>query len=112
MQVLSKNVYSLKSNTNYIFKYYCKNQMGLISDGQSVNFTSLNYGAYLMKVSITFRNSITYGQYHDLSCSLAENFQIPYERVMTEVMSYCNNKNYIFYSQDSSVIANEADSSG
>jgi hypothetical protein len=45
--------------------------MGLISDSQSVNFTSLNYGAYLMKIAITFRNSINYGQYHDLSCSLA-----------------------------------------
>lgn len=112
MQVLTKTLYNLKSNTNYIFKYFCKNQMGLISDSQSVNFTSLNYGAYLMKVSITFRNSINYGQYHDLSCSLAENFKIPYERVMTETMSYCNHKSYIFYSNDSSTIANEADSSG
>jgi hypothetical protein len=86
--------------------------MGLISDSQSVNFTSLNYGAYLMKVAITFRNSINYGQYHDLSCSLAENFMIPYERVMTETMSYCNRKPYIFYTNDSSKIANEADSNG
>lgn len=77
-QVLTKTLYNLKSNTNYIFKYFCRNQMGLISDSQSVNFTSLNYGAYLMKVSITFRNSINYGQYHDLSCSLAKNFKIPY----------------------------------
>ncbi len=111
-QVLTKTLYNLKSNTNYIFKYFCRNQMGLISDSQSVNFTSLNYGAYLMKVSITFRNSINYGQYHDLSCSLAENFKIPYERVMTEAMSYCNQKSYIFYSNDSSKIANEADSNG
>jgi len=112
MQVLSKTLYNLKSNTNYIFKYFCRNQMGLISDSQSVNFTSLNYGAYLMKVSITFRNSINYGQFHDLSCSLAESFKIPYERVMTETMSYCNHKSYTFYHNDSSKIANEADSSG
>lgn len=71
MQVLSKTLYNLKSNTNYIFKYFCKNQLGLISDSQSINFTSLNYGAYQMKVSITFRASINYGQFHDLSCSLA-----------------------------------------
>ena len=71
MQVLPKTLYNLKSNTNYIFKYFCKNQLGLISDSQSINFTSLNYGAYLMKVSITFRASINYGQFHDLSCSLA-----------------------------------------
>jgi len=31
---------------------------------------------------------------------------------MTEVMSYCGHKSYIFYSNDSSVIANEADSNG
>lgn len=78
MQVLAKTLNNLKSNTNYIFKYFCKNQLGLISDSQSVNLTSLNYGAYLMKISITFRNSIKYGQYHDLSCSLAESFMIPY----------------------------------
>lgn len=70
-QTLKKTVYNLKSNSQYIFKYYCINQMGLISDSQSLTFTSLNYGAYLMKVSITFRGSLTYQQYHDLTCSLA-----------------------------------------
>lgn len=70
-QTFKKTVYNLKSNSQYIFKYYCVNQMGLISDGQSLTFTSLNYGAYMMKVSITFRGSLTYGQYHDLSCSMA-----------------------------------------
>ena len=65
------------------------NQMGLISDGQSITFSSLNYGAYLMKVSITLRGNLTYQQYYDLSCSLAENFKVPYSRIMTEVMSKC-----------------------
>ena len=105
-QTLSKTVYNLKSNTNYIFKYFCVNQLGSRSDGQSVRFTSLNYGAYLMKVSITFRGSIDYGQYHDLACSLAENFEIPYDRVNSEVMHYCGLKNSIFYHNDSSTIAN------
>lgn len=31
---------------------------------------------------------------------------------MTEAMSYCNHKTYVFYSSDNSKIANEADSSG
>lgn len=57
--------------------------MGLISDGQSITFNSLNYGAYLMKVSIIFNGSITYQQYSDLTCSLALNFQVPYVRIMT-----------------------------
>lgn len=59
-----------------------------------------------MKVSITFRGAINYGQYHDLSCSLAENFKIPYDRVMTEVMSTCSSTGSIFYPTTSSVIAN------
>ena len=111
-QTLSKTVHNLKSNTNYIFKYFCMNQLGQISDGQSVSFTSLNYGAYLMKVSITFRGSINYGQYHDLACSLAENFQVPYNRIVSEVIHYCQAKNTIFYDNDSSTIANEANSDG
>lgn len=103
-QTLEKTVYNLKSNTNYIFKYFCVNQLGLESDGQSVSFISLNYGAYLMKVSITFQGSINYGQYHDLACSLAENFKIPYKRINTEAIHYCGLKNTIFYKNDSSVI--------
>jgi hypothetical protein len=53
-QTLTKTLYNLKSNSQYIFRYFCINQMGLISDGQSITFNSLNYGAYLMKVSIIF----------------------------------------------------------
>jgi hypothetical protein len=82
-QTLIKPVYNLKSNAQYIFRYFCINQMGLISDGQSITFNSLNYGAYLMKVSIIFNGSITYQQYSDLTCSLALNFQVPYARIMT-----------------------------
>jgi hypothetical protein len=33
-------------------------------------------------------------------------------RVMTEAMSYCNHKPYNFYLNDSSIIGNQADSSG
>ena len=73
-QTFQKTLYNLKSNEQYIFKYYCMNQMGIISDSQSITFNSLNYGAYLMKVSMTFRGSLDYGQYQDLTCSLAEKF--------------------------------------
>jgi hypothetical protein len=111
-QTILKTTYNLKSSTEYIFKYFCMNQLGIISDSQSINFSSLNYGAYLMKVSITFQGSINYGQYHDLSCSLAENFQIPYSRIMTEVMHYCHGKSTTFYPNDSVVMANEANSDG
>ena len=50
MQVIPKVIYNLQSNANYLFKYFCMNQLGHISDSQSISFTSANYGAYLMKV--------------------------------------------------------------
>ena len=62
-----------------------------------------------MKVSITFRGSINYGQFHDLACSLAENFKLPYDRVMTEVMSTCTSISTTFYPTNETTIANEPD---
>lgn len=111
-QTLSKTVYNLKSNSQYIFKYYCVNQMGLISDGQSIIFNSLNYGAYLMKVSIIFGGSITYQQYQDLACSLASNFQTPYTRIMTEAMSYCGSALTPFYTVTTDLISKSANTNG
>lgn len=111
-QTLPKTVYNLKSNSQYIFKYYCVNQMGLISDGQSIIFNSLNYGAYLMKVSIIFNGSITYQQYSDLACSLALNFQIPYNRIMTEAMSVCGGQITPFYTATTDTIVKQANSNG
>ena len=112
MQVISKTLYGLQSNVNYIFKYFCVNQLGHVSDSQSLNFTSLNYGAYLMKVEITFRGSITYQQYNDLACSLAQSFIIPESRVVTEAISHCGNTPFTFYSNSSSTILNQPDSNG
>jgi hypothetical protein len=112
MQVITKTLYHLQSNTNYLFKYFCVNQLGHISDSQSINFTSANYGAYLMKVEVTFRGSITYGQYNDLACSMAQNFIIPFTRVLTEAMSYCGNTPYTFYASSSAMMLNQPDSNG
>jgi hypothetical protein len=88
-QIITKTVYGLKSNTNYLFKYFCINQNNQISDGQIIQFNSTDNGAYLMKVLMTFTGPITYGQFNDLACSLAKNFVIPYSRVYTEAISYC-----------------------
>ena len=49
-QMIWQKLYNLESNSNYIFKYFCVNQLGHISDSQTINFTTLNYGAYLMSV--------------------------------------------------------------
>jgi hypothetical protein len=86
--------------------------MGLISDGQSFIFNSLNYGAYLMKISIIFQGAITYAQYSDLSCSLALTFQVPYSRIMTEVMSVCGGVLTPFYSSTTESIIKDANSNG
>jgi len=89
MGVITKVLYNLQSSTNYLFKYFCINQLGRVSDSQSINFTTVNYGAYLMKVEMKFSNRITYQQYNDLACSIANMFNVPYARVLTEAMSYC-----------------------
>lgn len=47
---VQRKIYNVQSGSNYLFKYYCMNPLGHLSDAQSVTFTSLNYGAYLMKV--------------------------------------------------------------
>jgi hypothetical protein len=80
---ISKTVNGLKSNTYYLFKYFCINQLNQISEGQMRAFNSTDNGAYLMKVLMTFTGKITYGQFNSLACSLAENFVIPYTRVFT-----------------------------
>ncbi|CAN5951124.1 unnamed protein product [Sphagnum jensenii] len=60
-QLINMTVYGLKSNSNYLFKYFCVNQNNQISSGQIVQFNSTNNGAYLMKVLINFAGNITYG---------------------------------------------------
>lgn len=83
MEIVPRKIYNLQSGTTYLFKYYCVNQLGHLSDGQTINFTSLNYGAYLMKVEVSLRGNLTYQQINDLSCSMASNFNIPLSRIIT-----------------------------
>lgn len=70
-QLLTKTVYGLKSNTNYLFKYFCINQKNNISEGQIIQFNSTDNGAYLMKILMTFNGPISYGQFNNLACSIA-----------------------------------------
>lgn len=112
MEVVQRKIYNLQSSTNYLFKYYCVNQLGHISDGQTINFTSLNYGAYLMKVEVVLRGNLTYQQYNDLSCSMAESFNVPYSRIITEVMSTCGTLPLVFYPATTTVIGNRFNTNG
>lgn len=112
MQVITKQVFQLQSNVNYLFRYYCVNQLRMISDSQSINFTSSNYGAYLMKVQVTLRGAITYGQYNDIACSMAQSFILPYTRILTEASSYCGSGTHVFYANDADFILNQPDSNG
>jgi len=60
MEIVQRKIYNLQSSANYLFKYYCVNQLGHLSDSQTINFTSLNYGAYLMKIEVVLRGNLTY----------------------------------------------------
>jgi hypothetical protein len=72
-------------------------QLSRPSEAQTINFTSYNTNASLMKLQILFNNLLTYGQINDLVCSLAQNLNVEYTRVMTSAISTCYVRNLIFY---------------
>ncbi len=61
----------LAGSSNYIFKYFCVNQLGFASGGQIVNFTtgSTNYG--LNKVELRLSKLLTITQANLLACYIA-----------------------------------------
>lgn len=95
--LLSQTVNGLRSNTAYQFKYFCMDQLGRMSEGQTINFTSFNSGGYLLKLQLLFNSSLQYGQISDLTCSMAQNLIVPYVRIMTSAMSTCYDRKLIFY---------------
>src|ERR1019366_6679584 len=52
------------------------------------------------------------GQISDLTCSLAQNFVVPYLRIMTTAMSTCYNRNLVFYPNLTTVLIDAPLSSG
>lgn len=88
---------NLVGNSNYIFKYFCVNQLGFSSGGQIANFTtgSTNYG--LNKVELRFNKLLTIGQANLLACYIAEVVQTPYSTVTTSTFSNCLNTSSLYY---------------
>lgn len=99
--LIEQSVTELKSNSHYQFKYFCVDQLGRASEGQTINFTSFNTGSYLMKMILLFNSSLTYGQINDVSCSLSLNLLTAYDRLMTSSMSSCDKRQFIFYPNES-----------
>jgi|JI6StandDraft_1071083.scaffolds.fasta_scaffold76916_2 hypothetical protein len=95
--LVNQTVSGLRSNSAYQFRYFCMDQLGRISEGQTINFTSFDSGGYLLRLQLIFNSSLQYGQISDLTCSLAEKMVVPYLRVMTEAMSTCNDRKMVFY---------------
>lgn len=107
--LLTQTVSNLKSNSAYQFKYYCMDQIGRVSEGQTINFTSFNSNGYLLRLQIAFNSSITYGQVSDLACSLSNNLIVPYSRIMTSSMSSCYSRSTVFYPELSSTLFEQPD---
>lgn len=95
--LVNQTVSGLRSNSAYQFRYFCMDQLGRVSEGQTINFTSTNSGGYLLRLQLFFNSSMQYGQISDLACSLAENLLVPYLRVMTAAMSTCYDRRMVFY---------------
>jgi hypothetical protein len=43
---------------------------------------------------------------------MAQNFILPYTRILTEASSYCGSNTYVFYANDADFILNQPDSNG
>lgn len=86
---LRKRLSGLKAGANYAIRYFCKNQLGLISDPVEGAWTVPANGAYLLKMTLLFNRMLTYYQDNDIACALARQFQIPVERVFTELGTLC-----------------------
>lgn len=88
---------NLVGNSNYIFKYFCVNQLGFPSGGQILSFTtgSTNYG--LNKVELRFNKLLTVGQANLLACYIAEVVRTPYSTVTSSTFSNCLNTSFVYY---------------
>lgn len=53
---------TLSGGNNYIFKYFCVNQLGFSSGGQLLNFTTAVTNYVLNKVQLQYSYTLTIGQ--------------------------------------------------
>ena len=56
-QPLTKTVYNLKASSTYQFKYFCVNQLGLISDGILKSFSTADNGVFFILLGIFNENN-------------------------------------------------------
>ena len=90
----------LKGNRNYIFKYFCVNQLGFPSGGQIINYTTGSSIYGLNKIKLEFNNELTIYQANQISCYISEVLLTPYKSVTTSSFSNCFNVSYVYYTTD------------
>lgn len=86
---IHKTFSNLKSDSNYMLKYYCSNQLEKISDPKTTTWYIKDNGAFLLKLKLWFTKMISYDQDNEIACVLSQSFQIPVFRVYTEIATYC-----------------------
>lgn len=88
---------TLSGGNNYIFKYFCVNQLGYSSGGQLINFTTGVTNYTLNKVQLQYSFPLTIGQANQLACSIAEVLLTPYSTVITSTFSNCINTSLTYF---------------
>ncbi|KAL4471698.1 hypothetical protein ABPG74_008591 [Tetrahymena malaccensis] len=88
---LTKVFNNLRPNGNYDFKYFCLNQMNQQSTIQTTSWKIPDNGSFLMKLTFSFSQYITFIQQKNIACALAQYFSIPPARVITDFSTTCSN---------------------
>lgn len=88
---------TLIGGNNYIFKYFCVNQLGFSSGGQLINFTTAATSYNLNKVELQYSFALTIGQANQIACSIAEALLTSYYTVTTSTFSNCFNASLTYY---------------
>eukprot|EP00825_Cyclidium_porcatum_P017430 TRINITY_DN20156_c0_g1_i1.p1 TRINITY_DN20156_c0_g1~~TRINITY_DN20156_c0_g1_i1.p1 ORF type:complete len:402 (+),score=61.72 TRINITY_DN20156_c0_g1_i1:50-1255(+) len=96
--VFSTSVYKefnyMKSDSKYQVKYYCVNQLDLVSDPITSTWLSPSNGGFLLKITILYDSTMSYYLENQIACKLANLFSIDSTRVITEISTYCNQDPY------------------
>eukprot|EP00825_Cyclidium_porcatum_P027653 TRINITY_DN297_c0_g1_i5.p1 TRINITY_DN297_c0_g1~~TRINITY_DN297_c0_g1_i5.p1 ORF type:complete len:513 (-),score=67.44 TRINITY_DN297_c0_g1_i5:282-1820(-) len=97
---LTKTFTGLKSDSEYQVKYYCVNQMKLVSDPASGEFDIPDNGGYFMKLTLSFTEELTYEQNDQLACAIDKLFQLSKSRVYTQFASICGSTSTSIFVED------------
>lgn len=84
----------LKSDSKYQAKYFCVNQMNLVSDSITATWLSPSNGGFLLKITLLYSQSMNYQLNNKVTCKLASMFGLDKKRVLNEISNYCDQQPY------------------